>query len=104
MTNHIHFLVRVKEEYFLSESFPKFQTLEKVKKSYFISKQFANLFSSYTQSYNKMYQRNGSLFLKNFRRIRINTEQYLKQAIIYIHLNPVKHEFVDSLEEWKYPS
>lgn len=104
MPNHIHFLVRVKEEYSLSESFPKFETLEKVKKSYFISKQFANLFSSYTQSFNKMHQRNGSLFLKNFKRIRINTEQYLKQAIVYIHLNPVNHEFVDVLDKWKYSS
>jgi REP element-mobilizing transposase RayT len=31
MPNHIHFLVRIKEEDALSESFPKFQTLEKVK-------------------------------------------------------------------------
>jgi hypothetical protein len=51
-----------------------------------------------------MHQRNGSLFLKNFRRIRINTEQYLKQAIVYIHLNPVHHEFVDVLDKWKYSS
>jgi REP element-mobilizing transposase RayT len=35
----------------------------------FLSKQFANLFSSYTQSFNKVYGRMGSLFIKNFKRV-----------------------------------
>ncbi len=104
MPNHFHFLVKIKEESEVEESFPEFQTLEKEEGSKFISKQFSNLFSSYTQAYNKMFNRSGSLFIKNFKRKRITTEHYLKQAIVYIHQNPVHHEFVEKPDEWKYSS
>ena len=69
-----------------------------------MSKQFSNLFSSYTQAYNKSYDRKGSLFIKNFKRKRIKSEEYLKQVIAYIHLSPVHHEFVPELYYWKYSS
>ena len=85
-------------------SFPKFQTLEKMKRNNYFSKQFSNFFSSYTQAFNKQHNRKGSLFIKNFQRKKISSEQYLKQAIVYIHLNPVHHEFVKSPKEWKYSS
>ena len=104
MPNHFHLLIKIKDENKIEESFPKFQTLEKVKRNNFISKQFSNLFSSYTQAYNKMFNRSGSLFIKNFKRKKITTEQYLKQAIVYIHLNPIHHEFVENVEDWKYSS
>ncbi len=44
------------------------------------------------------------MFIKNFRRKNISSEQYLKQAIVYIYLNPVHHEFIKSPKEWKYSS
>jgi REP element-mobilizing transposase RayT len=66
MPNHFHFLIQIKNEEELKNSlqvrspaFPKFQTLEKL-----TSKQFANLFSSYTQAFNKQQGRRGSLFIK----------------------------------------
>lgn len=104
MPNHFHLLVNIKEEKILKETFPKvtfpkYQTLEKL-----LSKQFANLFSSYTQAFNKLYGRRGSLFLKNFKRKEINTEDYLKSLIVYIHTNPVHHEFRNMPQEWKYSS
>lgn len=104
MPNHFHFLIKIKNEEDIIKTFPKFQSLEKLKQSNFLSKQFSNLFSSYTQSYNKMYKRKGSLFIKNFQRKRITSEQYLKQAITYIHLNPLHHDFVKNPERWKYSS
>jgi len=104
MPNHFHTLIRIKDESQLIKSFPKIKTLEKLEQNKFISKQFANFFSSYTQSFNKKYNRKGSLFLKNFQRKKIISEQYLKQAIVYIHLNPVNHEFVGKLEDWKFSS
>ena len=82
MPNHFHLLVKIKTEEEIvstssltssSSTFPKFQTLEKLEKSRkleklkkletleaksnFLSKQFANFFSSYTQSFNKVYGR-----------------------------------------------
>jgi len=103
-------------------TFPKFQTLEKLglekfkrlekfkkldtleTKSNFLSKQFANFFSSYTQSFNKVYGRRGSLFLKNFKRKEIVDENYLLNLILYIHLNPIKHGFTNKVLDWKWHS
>lgn len=104
MPNHFHLLVRIKEESQLNRSLPKFNTLVKLEQNKFISKQFANFFSSYTQSFNKKHNRKGSLFIKNFQRKKIISELYFKQAIAYIHLNPVSHEFVENPEDWKYSS
>lgn len=68
----------------------------------FLSKQFANLFSSYTQSFNKVYQRRGSLFLKNFKRKEIKDDDYLRAIILYIHLNPIKHNFTTDINDWEW--
>lgn len=84
------------------EKFKKIETLEG--KSNFLSKQFANFFSSYTQSFNKVYGRRGSLFLKNFKRKEIVDENYLLNLILYIHLNPVKHGFTNKVLDWKWHS
>jgi len=107
MPNHFHFLVKIKKEKivfnFFRKTFPKFQTLEKLDNK-LISKQFAKLFSCYTQSFNKQNNRKGSLFIKNFKRKNIDTENYLKRTIIYIHQNPVNHGFCDNINKWKYSS
>ena len=60
------------------------------------SKQFSKLISSYTQSYNKVYNRHGPLFESPFKRKKIDSEQYLKNVIIYIHQNPIeiKRDFI----------
>lgn len=111
MPNHFHLLVRIKDEVDLKRDFPKFRTLEnlypeekEIQLSYLLSKQFANLFSSYTQSFNKVYQRRGSLFQKNFRRKEIDNQNYLFQLILYIHLNPIKHGFTHQLSDWEWSS
>lgn len=111
MPNHFHLLVRIKDEVVLKQDFPKFRTLEnldneekELRLSYLLSKQFSNLFSSYTQSFNKVYQRRGSLFLKNFKRKEIDSTDYLLQLILYIHLNPIKHGFTKELNDWEWTS
>ena len=70
----------------------------------FLSKQFANLFSCYTQSFNKVYRRMGSLFIKNFKRQPISDKSYFLNAIVYTHRNPVHHGFCSNYEEWEYSS
>jgi REP element-mobilizing transposase RayT len=111
MPNHFHLLVKIKDEVSLERDFPKFRTLENLsieerhlKLSYLLSKQFSNFFSSYSQSFNKVYQRRGSLFLKNFKRKLINNQSYLYQLIIYIHTNPIKHSFTSNLLDWEWSS
>src|SRR5690606_32240135 len=105
MPNHFHVLVKIKSEEEIKLTFPKFGTLEKLDdKTKFISKQFANFFSSYTQSFNKIYKRRGSMFLKNFKRKEITDENYLRNLVLYIHLNPVQHGFTESIQQWDWTS
>jgi putative transposase len=102
MPNHIHFLIKIKEEADLEATFGKFETFQKLESK--LSKQFSNLFSSYTQSYNKVFSRKGSLFIPNFKRKEIKDEAYLTQVIRYIHFNPVHHGFVKDIRDWPHSS
>lgn len=116
MKNHFHLLLRIKseEEIISSSSFLKFnyrstpglqgfQNLEGLDNK-FIIQQFSNFFNSYTKAFNKVYQRRGSLFIKNFKRKEIKTEAYLRSCILYVHLNPVKHGFVRDVDDWQHSS
>jgi REP element-mobilizing transposase RayT len=101
MPNHFHFLIKIKE---LSE----LNTLDKFNPKYthasFLSKQFSNLFSCYTQAYNKINNRKGSLFMRPFKRIEITSEDYLRTLIKYIHLNPVDATLCNVPEKWEFSS
>lgn len=70
----------------------------------YLSKQFANLFSCYTQSFNKVYHRKGSLFIKNFKREPISDKIYFLNAIVYTHRNPIHHRFREKCEDWEFSS
>ena len=93
LRNHFHLLVQIREESRLPERYQAKPYLG-----------FSHLFNSYTQSINKMYQRNGSLFQEHLKRKRIEDEKYLIQLIAYIHLNPVKHKFSDNFQTYPYSS
>lgn len=108
MKNHFHLLVKIKSlEVIRSSDNPGFENLDcldEKETSNFISKRFSNFFNSYSKAFNKVYQRRGSLFIKNFKRKEIDSPQYLQQVILYIHLNPVKHGFVRSGNDWTHSS
>ncbi len=55
---------------------------------------FSHLFNSYTKYFNRFHGRHGALFERPFKRKQIDSDEYLKQAVIYIHNNPVHHSFV----------
>jgi len=122
MPNHFHFLIEIKGEKELElffnqknssnttlqgiknedddkRAFPKFKTLEKL-----ISKQFSNLFSCYTQAFNKQQNRRGSLFMKNFKRKKISDTTYFLKLVKYIHYNPIQAKLSRQLNEWKFSS
>jgi putative transposase len=107
--NHFHFLIRVKDETSLT-NFVKVRNFDKVKSTglhspeHLISKQFARLFSSYTQSFNKVYQRTGSLFETPFKRKLIDNDSYFTKVITYIHQNPQNHGLVADFKEYPYSS
>ncbi|MCW9707590.1 transposase [Aliifodinibius sp. 1BSP15-2V2] len=98
--NHFHFLVQIKNKKELSNAdLTGLQNL-----SGLISKKFSNFFNSYTKSVNKKYSRHGSLFQKPFKRVKVESKQYLQHLIHYIHHNPIHHHLAESYLDWKYSS
>lgn len=73
MDNHFHIVIKVTEE-------------EKI-----VTQSLSNLFNSYAKAFNKQNDRTGSLFEKHFKRIEIQDENYLRNIIQYVHLNPKNH-------------
>jgi REP element-mobilizing transposase RayT len=120
MPNHFHFLVKTKTEDELfdfvknKETISKptsqtttlqgFKTLGELMSSRILSLQFSHLFNSYTQAFNKMYDRRGSLFMPNFKKKEITSDAYLTAVITYIHRNPIHHGFVNSIDDWSFSS
>ena len=102
MPNHLHFLIKIKSEEEIISAFGKFANQQKLE--YRISKQFANLFSSYTQAYNKVFERRGSLFIPNFKRKAIEDDDYFTNLVHYIHSNAVHHGFVKNTHELPHSS
>ncbi len=88
--NHFHFLVRVKG---LGGDVNKKLT-----------EQFRKFFISYTQAINKQELRRGSLFQKSFKRILVDSDEYISALIHYIHFNPIYHKLVDNIDQWEYSS
>jgi putative transposase len=116
MPNHFHLVIRIRKRETIASlildknnitatnfskvlNFGRVQITDKEIEK-FLSKQFANLFSSYTQSFNKVYHRMGSLFIKNFKREPIYDKAHFLNAIVYVHRNPIHHGFCNDFKEW----
>ena len=111
MPNHFHFLVSIKSEREirkLLESSETFQKLSNMEQFNFIekkiSKSFANLCSCYTQAFNKVYGRKGSLFMPNFKTKQVEDDLSFCKMVHYIHANPVHHGFVRDIMDWRFSS
>ena len=103
LKNHFHLLIYIKEKSEIEKEKLSYSTIEKPK-VITASKQFSHMFNAYTQSINKRHKRTGSLFEKDFRRKEVTSEKYFQNLIYYIHNNPVKHGFVDSMIEYPWSS
>lgn len=112
MPNHFHFLVRIKErdEIMFSSSHSSshltgFRNLSGVKPGLKPPHQyFSNLFNAYTKAINKRFFRHGTLFERPFQRKKIDHIIYLKQAILYIHNNPIHHGFREQSMDYPWSS
>lgn len=93
MKNHFHLVLRIKDENLL--------TKQQIEKPYL---SFSNFFNAYTKTFNKKYNRTGSLFQEHLKRKRIISEDYLIRLIIYLHLNPFKHQFDDNFRNYPFSS
>ena len=73
-------------------------------KRYTPSKQFSHLFNAYAQYFNKYTGRHGGLLETPFKRIRVDTQEYFRRLVYYIHHNPVKHGFAEHILDWGWSS
>lgn len=80
MPNHFHFLLRQVEDKGISK---------------FIS----NFINSYTRYFNTKNERDGGLFLNQFKAKRIETDEQLIHVCRYIHLNPYTGFIISSFKE-----
>jgi len=58
----------------------------------------------YTQTINKKYKIDGSLFKGRYKSILVGGENYLKKMVQYIHMNPVKAGLCSQPEDYKWTS
>lgn len=72
MDNHIHLLLKITHEA--------------------LSVAMHGLFTSYSGYFNRVHGRSGTLFEDRFHSEPVETDEYLKTVVRYIHLNPVKAE------------
>lgn len=87
MSNHFHLLIKIKRKEDITD--------KKMSEKPHLG--FSHLLNSYTQKINKTYNRKGSLFQEGLKRSKITNQEYFTQLVAYIHLNPIKHKFSNSL-------
>ncbi len=69
-----------------------------------ISQKLSNFFNTYAKAINKAYGRSGSLFRDRFKRKKIENEAYVKNLVIYVHLNPQHHGFTHDFRSYPHSS
>lgn len=96
LPNHFHMVIQIKEGKNLPSEY------QNGKKKLFQA--FSNCFNPYSKSINKAYNRTGSLFQEHLHRVELNTEEYFRDTIIYVHLNPLNHEIFMDYYNYLYSS
>lgn len=93
LKNHFHLVIKIKsKEEISSYKLEKFIDFDNGK---YINQAFSNMFNAYSKAFNKRYNRSGSLFQKNFKKILITDLEYLQSLILYVNTNPSHHSIGD---------
>ena len=85
MSNHLHLLIKFKTTKDLSNYMHKINT-------------------SYAIYYNKRHNRQGYVYKDRFHSQIIKNESHLRNAIIYIHINPVKAQICRTVDDYEFCS
>lgn len=124
MGNHFHLVLRIKKDDEIGYLNPKYANSDdltlKWKTGFFEideerlnvgydkkpvpKKMLQHFFSAYAKWFNKKHDRSGSLLEHPYDRIEIKNERYLKNLILYIHNNPVKHGICEHPMEYGWTS
>ena len=103
LPNHFHFVVKTKSFEEWNEHFKKLNKSVVVNSNNFHKHnmlQCSKLIISYSKSYNKFYNRKGSLFIENIKRIELPKNSDILSAVFYVHKNPVHHGYAQELVDW----
>lgn len=129
LPNHFHFLIKIKSEqaiiaYLQSKPTEALTTTERkflsarvanlrkvgnsenlqITFSELIEQTFKRFFQSYALAFNKQHHRQGNLFYKPFKRIKIEKDAQFTMALIYIHANTAKHGLVKDFTSYAWSS
>ncbi len=114
LPNHIHVLIRVRRNNEQHKLFNRCKSKYQegtfhgdrhdTFKHYSASSQIGHLINSYTKHINTKYDRSGVLFDGKFKRVEIQSQDYLNYLICYIHRNPIHHGFTDDYISYPYSS
>ncbi len=110
LSNHFHLLVKIKSDISIkailkNKAIAELSITEKkfienkATCSELIGHVFKRFFQSYALAFNKMHNRQGNLFYKPFKRIRIEKDSQFTMAMIYIHANAFKHGLVKNFTD-----
>jgi len=69
-----------------------------------LSEMMRVLSQRYTYWFNRQHDRVGHLFQGRYKSLMVDTDRYLLELVRYIHLNPVRAEFVDNTDEYPWSS
>ncbi len=69
-----------------------------------LSEMMRVLSQRYTYWFNRQHDRVGHLFQGRYKSLMVDTDHYLLELVRYIHLNPVRAEFVESTDDYLWSS
>jgi REP element-mobilizing transposase RayT len=110
MPNHYHLAIKFHDAKTIEsiiktkQKFIKKKEITNIDIEQFLSKTISNFHNSFTQVINIANNGRGKLFQPPPERKIIEDRLYFKRCIIYIHRNPVHHEFVHTFDEWLHSS
>lgn len=64
----------------------------------------AYLASNYARRFNQRLKRSGHLFERRYKAILVNEDEYLKELVRYIHMNPVRAKMVERCADYPWSS
>ena len=113
LSNHTHYICKIKSVELITVFLEILPEKEKTKSMLQWERQKSNLdlfdemlerqmnrfLVSYANYLNNKYERRGSVFQSPFKRLQINGEEYLQQAVIYVHANVQKHGVISDYKE-----
>lgn len=111
--NHFHFLVKLKSEEVIKLHLNNLLHKAPFERKYLeglisyeqlMELEFKRFFISYSMGFNRRYGRKGSLLCRQFRRLKIESDSYFTQVVVYIHANAVKHNLVSDFTTYPWSS